>query len=386
LTQDNLSCLRFSIEESIWFQKGQEVSELLSISLDPNISIQENEQYVSIRGALLLTGEYEMVQSDDEEQSLREYTSGKQVHEVLFREEDGVSQFQHQFPLDITIPKNRIENMDDVYVSIDMFDYDFPTQSSLSLTADLSITGLYGEQQSVARLEEEEEDEAEFLQDDEQGNPVFQQTDESEEIEFEPLYRSGNQEEEEQPEEQPAALERFSSEQQDEQDIYRLFPGDAAPASHAGDVEVSDEDELYEPFEVEVKRDQPEEEASVPSFELRAKNIIPLWKDEQVETERRDEAHEQYGKASHAQETGGEETEKTVRKENALYLTQLFSKNEEEDFSRLKMCIVQNGDSLEQIAERYDTNVQNLLRVNNIDDNHDLSEGTILNIPVGSKR
>ncbi len=51
LSQEQQSCLRFSLEEAIWFKKGQEVEELLSISLDPHITIQEQEQYVLIRGS-----------------------------------------------------------------------------------------------------------------------------------------------------------------------------------------------------------------------------------------------------------------------------------------------------------------------------------------------
>nr|WP_235867434.1 stage VI sporulation protein D [Priestia abyssalis] len=373
------------------------MSELLSISLDPNISIQEDDQYVSIRGALILTGEYKNVQSDTEEQSLREYTNGKQVHEVMLRE-DGMSEFQHQFPLDITIPKNRIQNLEDVYVSIDMFDYDFPSENNLSLTADLSITGLYGEQQSVARLEDEEQEEITEAQQEETEQTIFleQQEEEADEFEFEPLYRNGNELEEEQQEDEQAViefeplsqqLEEYNEEQQEVQGIERLSAGDAAPDSYFADSSPSHGKELYEPFEVEVKKDQPHEaEAAVPSFELRPKNMIPLWAEEEnEEAETREKAYQQYAEVPKAEQVEQEEgQEKAVRKENALYLTQLFSKNEEEDFSRLKMCIVQNGDSLEQIAERYDTNVQNLLRVNNIEDEHDLSEGTILNIPVGS--
>ncbi|MDQ0244634.1 stage VI sporulation protein D [Bacillus fengqiuensis] len=401
MTQDNLSCLRFSIEESVWFQRGQEVSELLSISLDPNISIQEDEQYVSIRGALILTGEYKNVQSDTEEQSLREYMNGKQIHEVLLRE-DGMSEFQHQFPLDITIPKNRIQNLEDVYVSIDMFDYDFPSENNLSLTADLSITGLYGEQQSVARLEDEEQEEIMEVQQEETEQTIFleQQEEEADEFEFEPLYRNGNELKEEQQEDKQAVIEfepllhqqheEYNEEQQEVQGIERLSAGDTTPDSYFADSSLSHEEELYEPFEVEVKKEQPHEAeaAAVPSFELRAKNMIPLWAEEEnAEAETREKAYQQYAEVPKAEQVEEEEkAEKAVRKENALYLTQLFSKNEEEDFSRLKMCIVQNGDSLEQIAERYDTNVQNLLRVNNIEDEHDLSEGTILTIPVGSKR
>ncbi len=66
MSQENQSCLRFSLEESLWFRKGQEVEELVSISLDPDITIQENDQYVTIRGSLELTGEYKSDEESDE--------------------------------------------------------------------------------------------------------------------------------------------------------------------------------------------------------------------------------------------------------------------------------------------------------------------------------
>lgn len=52
------SYLRFSLEESVWFKRGQEVAEFLSISLDPVISVDEYDQYITIRGALELSGEF----------------------------------------------------------------------------------------------------------------------------------------------------------------------------------------------------------------------------------------------------------------------------------------------------------------------------------------
>ncbi|WP_368895901.1 LysM peptidoglycan-binding domain-containing protein, partial [Priestia megaterium] len=75
------------------------------------------------------------------------------------------------------------------------------------------------------------------------------------------------------------------------------------------------------------------------------------------------------------------EENESGRNENALYLTKLFSR-EEEAFSTWKLCIVQDGDSLDTIANRYNTNVQNILRVNNLEDEYELEEGSILNIPV----
>jgi stage VI sporulation protein D len=46
------------------------------------------------------------------------------------------------------------------------------------------------------------------------------------------------------------------------------------------------------------------------------------------------------------------------------------------------MCIVQKGDTVESLAERYDVSVNNLLRVNQLELNQDVSEGQVLYIPA----
>lgn len=80
--------LRFSLEESVWFHKGQEVAELVSLSLEPNVTIQENEQYITIRGSLDMTGEYRKM-VDESESDIQSYfqPQHKYVHQVDEREE-----------------------------------------------------------------------------------------------------------------------------------------------------------------------------------------------------------------------------------------------------------------------------------------------------------
>ncbi|WP_419881829.1 stage VI sporulation protein D [Peribacillus sp. B-H-3] len=165
MTRENQSSLRFSLEESIWFQKGQEVAELYSISLDPNVSIQENDQYVVIKGTLDLSGEYRNeVRSGESE--IRDYTQKnypKTIHNVEKRE-NGNSEFSHRFPVDITIPANRIASLSEIDVSILSFDYSLPDKNCLKLQADLLISGIYNEAQvsTADRFEEDstaEEDE-----------------------------------------------------------------------------------------------------------------------------------------------------------------------------------------------------------------------------------
>lgn len=381
LSQDNLSCLRFSVEESVWFQKGQEVSQLLSISLEPQVSIQEYDQYVSIRGALQLTGEYETYEG---EHSLREYTNENQVQSISVRE-DGTAELSHQFPVDITIPKNRIQSIEDVYVSIDLFDYELPGTNQLQLMADLSITGLYGEQHEEREEEEEFSEEQhivsyEEVDDDEEvyTENVAQEEEEQEEQEFDVSYR-----------EAPALLEAEAIEEDHSEEPPSYFSSVFKKESRAEPV-VEYEEEAYEPFEVEVKKEAQIEEE-------REDNVIELFQlRQEQESFEESQASELNTYADVQQETEQEEAEQeeekiivefrkeeneSGRNENALYLTKLFSR-EEEAFSTWKLCIVQDGDSLDTIANRYNTNVQNILRVNNLEDEYELEEGSILNIPV----
>ncbi|MED3331861.1 LysM peptidoglycan-binding domain-containing protein [Bacillus velezensis] len=133
--------LQFSVEESICFQKGQEVSELLSISLDPDIRVQEVNDYVSIKGSLELTGEYNIDHSSHFEELDSEL---RHVEEVRARE-DGTAELIHCFPVDITIPKNKVSHLNDVFVFIDAFDYQLTDSRILTIQADLAIEGLLEE-------------------------------------------------------------------------------------------------------------------------------------------------------------------------------------------------------------------------------------------------
>ncbi|WP_276733966.1 LysM peptidoglycan-binding domain-containing protein [Bacillus sp. (in: firmicutes)] len=130
--------LQFSVEESICFQKGQEVSELLSISLDPDIRVQEVNDYVSIRGSLELTGEYNI----DQNKHTEEFYTDKRFVEEVRKREDGSAELIHCFPVDITIPKNKVSHLQDVFVFIDAFDYQLTDSRILTIQADLAIEGL----------------------------------------------------------------------------------------------------------------------------------------------------------------------------------------------------------------------------------------------------
>ncbi|KAA0549221.1 stage VI sporulation protein D [Bacillus sp. BGMRC 2118] len=382
LTVENQSSIRFTVEESVWFEKGQEVSELLSMSLDPEISIQEHEQYISVRGGLVLTGEYHARQADEQEND-REFPAGARVvQEVTSRE--GVSYLTHKFPVDITIPKNRIQSLNDVYVSIESFDYELPQRGNLVLEAELAITGIYGDQEEqaapvesepvVAVVEEQVQEQQEQV---EEVVDVRNELPREEEL-VQPLMRGSDEElNHEEAEEDESPFTPFVVEAKRDPD----FADEAVEAVEAkrdpdfteaaveassdvvGDEQTQEVEDEFDANEEEVAEEAADEEAYVftrqaPQFEFKSR----------VDTEKA------VAENHNAEEQG-------TRDENTLYLTKIFAKDDESETTRLKMCIVQKDESLQAIAERYDVQPQTLIRVNNLD-REDVAVGQILYIPV----
>ncbi|RLQ10373.1 stage VI sporulation protein D [Geobacillus sp. FSL K6-0789] len=337
------SYLRFSLEESVWFKRGQEVAEFLSISLDPVISVDEYDQYITIRGALELSGEFHQAgegqaEADDDVFELAGY---RFIQHISVRE-DGISELSHRFPIDITIPKNRIRSLEDVYVTVESFDYDLDENGRLLITADISISGI-----SEAPLDDDLPD------DEEDDEPLF--------APFESIARK-----------EAAGEEAFASvdDLTDEADEQPAFAADETTVSvmepaaiRHEETEAEKEEEAKEPFlplETETKEVSAQTEEDIAS-------LLPPT-----------EAKVSIGAAKKAVE----EEETKTKSENALYLTKLFAKSEEKEFTKLKICIVQQGDSLDKIAERYDVTVSQLLRANDLESPDNVHEGQLLYIPA----
>ncbi|MBP2240608.1 stage VI sporulation protein D [Cytobacillus eiseniae] len=367
MSQGNPSCLRFSLEESVWFQKGQEVLELVSISLDPDILIQENDQYVTIQGALELSGEYKRNEEVEAEQN-ETFATPKFVQIVEEREE-GICEFSHFFPVDITIPNNRIQSINDIDVQVESFDYVFPERSCMKLSANLMIIGLYGEQQHVPAMEEE----------------VV-------EVELEPQYRSTSTIE---ATENPVEVNELEK----EEERTEIF---VSPAFNE-EVEQPEDEEAYLPFEAEARK-QNEEEAPVKediqlepeiSFSAQrseepppsANDVFGIPDESPAIEELNEIIVEEVETPEVVEETAEKGSKPKKKSKKSMSLTEFFARKEEsENVAKLKVCIVQNGDTIDQIAERYEVGVHQLLTVNQLELSQDIYEGQVLYIPVAVAR
>jgi stage VI sporulation protein D len=386
LSQEQQSCLRFSLEEAVWFKKGQEVEELLSISLDPHITIQEQEQYVLIRGTLDLTGEYLPAGSNEEDEPDNWYDfqhNGKYVHRVEHREK-GECEFTHSFPVDVTIPKNRIANLDEIDVYVDSFDYVVPENACLKLNADLTISGIYGEQQVHAPIELAEDQVIEPVYRSAPAAEVFQEAETEESFDGleEAEYEVDRDEEE-------AAVETES-----EAEVYF----EEEPAEE----EEEEEEDTYEPFTVEGRKSPEEEEVVIPiSYEAK-QEAPPVFsydeeefeyaRGEQIEFEE-EEAVEPVQEAAPEEDLEYEEESSSSpeveakkkslfkKKTETISLTDFFARKDEERAAKMKVCIVQQGETLELIADKYELSIPQLLRVNHLEAHQDVTEGQVLYIP-----
>ncbi|TMW71608.1 stage VI sporulation protein D [Alteribacter natronophilus] len=375
MANEQASTLSFSIQEAVWLNRGQEIDSVMSLELEPEIAIEEAEEHVTVKGNLVLTGEYRPGKEVDATQqqrnaSLSEQVSFRSIDEVRISEE-GHGEIRHPFPIDVTIPRSRISNLDEVYVNVESFDYDLPGNGCIELQADLAITGMRGEfnapanEDSEENRDEEEEEEEEYVEkvvteDDLDGDrtfhfegfrpPEWQQPPQQEAEEVEPAVRS-----------EPAAEEQKISNGTSEKQAWQ------SPS-------YEQQEEQQEPLSAVSGNEQPHayDQASSEEEEEPAEDLYAMRYEEETFGQEEEEEYEEYE----------EPAEEQPRDENALYLTKVLANNDEgEEFSRLRMCIVQAGESIETIANRYKLQVSHLMRTNNLNEER-VEEGQILYIPT----
>lgn len=438
LSSSNESSLRFSLEESIWFQKGQEVAELISISLDPNITIQEHGPYATIRGSLELMGEY--LRYDDTENEKEEMFSVPKFVQSTQERADGTFEFLHRFPVDITIPMHRVQSVYDIDVLVETFDYLLPERGCMKLSADLIITGL-----TVPETEEKEEFIGEQIQEREVEASTEavanddQHTEEKESFTEVPLNQnsemaieqdeaielSNDELEMESNEELIEVLHRTAEQDVDMEPIDTVhFLHSNVPVAEAKEESSSQSSkDLFTPFQVTAHKQANDEEAWEPEL-LESSSRSYQWNHDPAEMEflvnRNEHAHAQPQPVPHdhmmvnnevnvthieleekqvlesgdklkkkhmdKEESSSSSSEVQVKKKKikkkSLSLTEFFARKEESDVARLKVCIVQHGDTLDLLSERYDVSVQQLLRVNQLELNKDVYVGQVLYIPM----
>ncbi|ASN07348.1 stage VI sporulation protein D [Virgibacillus necropolis] len=326
----------FELNESLYFERGQGVAEILGISLEPEISIQPFNDYISIRGVIELNGEYQRVGEgetrEDNFYDLDDYSTRRYVEQVV-EAERGEASFSHRFPVEISVPTYRVNDMNDVTVSIDFFDYEIPDQNQLRLTSIIAIQGINDVVESTDevevedRLEEEEGVEEEIVTPDVVASPeevIFPEKENTFRFDIKQQVEEDIKQEEQEEQDQQQQVER-------QQTYFRepYYPADES------------EDEI-------VVEDEPNQSPT---------SSVKSSEDKKVE------------------QPSGEKID---------YLSDMF-RQDEENYSKVRLCIVQDNDTIDTIAQRYKINPLNIYKQNNLED-ETISEGQLLYIPLNQSK
>ncbi|MFB4166621.1 stage VI sporulation protein D [Virgibacillus sp. JSM 102003] len=324
---NNREVFSFELNESLYFEEGQEVAEMLGISLDPEISIQPFNDFISIRGVIELQGSYqkELYSSAGDKDTLDfdDYHSRRYVEKVV-ELDDGKSEFTHRFPVEISVPTYRVADLNDVTVDINSFDYEIPNQSQLKLTSRIEIHGI--SDQTESSLENESEVANEFL-------PPR----EDETFEFD-----------------------IKTEQETSESEGQFIPENAPTLSTEVDESPSEKERwknkksqsLAEFFNKEPVENSPEEESP-------------------------DESSLNFTDSDYLDES---DESRSVDTKDVSYLADMFRSDDDDRYAKMRLCIVQNNDTVETIAKRYEIPALQLVKQNNLSDDS-LEEGQLLYIP-----
>lgn len=420
--------LHFSIEESVWLRNGQRIQDILSISLEPDITVEEHREYVSVRGTLELEGEFTPEEAPEDDDAFEASSSYRTLQQVDVRE-DGTAEFYHRFPVDVSIPISRVEDFDNIYVEVASFDYLLPEQQCIQLSADLAITGVKANpiqadaHEQAARTEQNKEEgqEAPSVE-----REAHEQTQSAEEAvrEDEPVHAASNRAEDKEPdelvdafmrqEEQTFTFEtkreafhneednlvrqgRPSDQQEDPSTTERISASEAESELSQETLAIDEQPETNRQERIEYDETSSETDDCLSREEENGEkaSVTSLLGDDHGEagvgeskTDRDDETNLD-DRVTQGVEMAHEEAELEVksandRDEGAFDLMALLMGDEKEQFSRLRLRIIQPGETLSAVAERYDISESVLARINRLDEG-DVSEGEILYIPVAKQ-
>jgi stage VI sporulation protein D len=349
------SGLRFDIYERVHLAENTVgVKELDEVELVPHIQVYTEGEQAYLRGNLYLTGTY----------------TGEAG--------EGSRTLEHLIPVEITLPLNRIQDVDAVSVDIDSFDVDLLSSRSLNVTGVLTLLGI--EMLPVPEESWQQEEETVFVSRASQltaGSASAPEAAEASEQQEEARRARALSQEvvqdaaaadtraDEQPEAETVSEVFVNADDVDEEDESLEVVAAVAEAEEASTAQLIETETAAQQQEEkkELKIAFGSKPAQEPSYHLKSLINKGDVRSQGVETA-----------AEPAQEV---QTPKT----DALEWKRLFVSGEEgQKFSRVRMCILQKEESLETIAERYNVKPQELLLYNRVSE-QELAEGKVLFIP-----
>lgn len=145
-------------------------------------------------------------------------------------------------------------------------------------------------------------------------------------------------------------------------------------------------------FDAVIKDIQEEEQEEEKDREnQKAKTILPSLEEKVLEVHLEEQKEEEETRSEGETPRLLDEKEEDVDEEQeeiksvANFLSTLFKSEEETRYSKIRLCIVQTGDTIEKIAERFELPTLQILQYNQLDDS-ELSPGELLYIPESKRK
>ncbi|WP_426448686.1 LysM peptidoglycan-binding domain-containing protein [Paenibacillus sp. S-38] len=365
------SGLRFDIYERVHLSEGVlGIKELEEVELVPHIQVLSQGEQALLRGNLLLNGTY-------------------------VDEQDRANQrLEHLIPVEITLPLNRVNRVEDIAVEIDNFDIDLLSGRSLNITGVLSLGGL----EVVSPPEEEEA----WRSQREEGEVLFVHEARSERAE-EPLPYGDASPGISVPPGNDAAL--FEPEVSAPKGAHQgAGPVESAPVSWDVSEEASQAGEEASVFILERPAQEEDSAAEAPAAEAPREPRVAISSGAAP-------AVEPAALAASEAEPSSAESAAPIRSfgvgslldrssarrearsqpeaqpapppapaEKVEWKNLLLSREEQQEFRKLRLAIVQKEETLESIAERYGLSSRELALYNRLGDGG-VNEGQIVYIP-----
>lgn len=346
--------LRFDIYERVHLSEGVlGIKELEEVELIPHIQVLPQGEQAVLRGNLLLTGAY--------------------VDEL----ERTNQTLQHLIPVEITLPMNRVQRVEDIAVEIENFDVDLLSARSLNVTGVLSLGGVEIVSSSESERWREPEEEVVFVHEvSEPGSEIQEDLSAFNVSAGEESPRSEQAPEEVLPQKTAEPISQQEPTALPSEPAKKEEPEPEPESEALGDVKEKEpdaeaEEETSEKKEMKVglgtkKTTDAAEAAAEPIY--KSFGLASLLKHGSSKSDTRPPEDGQ----SLAQEQPSEK----VEWKNLL----LSANREQQEFKRLRMCIVQKEETLETIAKRYDLNPREIALYNRLGEG-ELTEGQIVYIP-----
>jgi stage VI sporulation protein D len=365
------SGLRFDIYERVHLSEDIEgIQDLEEIELTPHIQVLSQNEQAVLKGHLLLRGSY-----------------------VGESESRGPQTLEHRIPVEITLPLNRIQNLEEIGVEIENFDVDLLSARSLNVTGVLSLNGVELQTEAAGQWRNDEEIVVSHKAGggDREEKAKIHKEEVYGEIEAAADQANIN--------ESPAANveANVAAANVNEAAVNEPVVNEAAAVEAAENAEAANQAIENENAAVEAA-EKPKENKKKPILSFLSKKseekekvdlkaAVHTPKEETAkkavsnakkDAPKREEAEVEQTAAS-AEDSASESAKEAVQWKKLF----LSSESEEAGFKKVRMCIVQKEETLETIAQRYSLKPNEIKLYNRLGD-EDITEGQIIYIPVSS--